>query len=504
MTWKPEYANCENEARKVKYDIVKYTRGKVLDLGCGPWKTFPHFIGIDNMDELVDIWRYIGRNPDITMDATNLSIFSTGSFDAVFSSFLLDQVDDPEKTLREWWRVVKPGGYLILYLPLKGEYPSKGEEGCNPLHQWDFDQNYMQLIFGESAHLGGYICVKNEKRIENDEYSFLVIFQKAPYKLPENKKEKTSIVLRYGGIGDSLQAASILPQLKEQGYHVTFLTQPDGHEVLKHDPNIDEFFIVDRGQVPMEELGAFWASLRKKYDRFINLTESVEVGMLPVPGMTCHKWPKSVRHYRYNENYLEFTHMLAELPYEPHVKFYNTKQEKEWALKYKKKKGGRFIMWAVGSSIHKVCPYMDQIIARVLIKYPDVKILLVGDELDRMLDTGWEKEPRIIKKAGKWSVRETLSFAKISDLVIGAETGILNAICQEDVPKIIMLSHSSENNLTRDWVNCSTITPDNCECYPCHQLNASFNDCPRHETGVAMCQGKINVENIWEAIQLYL
>jgi ADP-heptose:LPS heptosyltransferase len=177
----------------------------------------------------------------------------------------------------------------------------------------------------------------------------------------------------------------------------------------------------------------------------------------------------------------------------------------EWAKKYKRKKGNRrVVLWAVGSSIHKVCPYMDQVIARIMVTYKDVNVILVGDELDRLLDTGWENEPRVIKKAGKWSIRETLAFAEVSDLVIGAETGILNAVSFRSIPKIIMLSHSSIENLTRDWVNCTSITPDDCDCYPCHQLNSTFNECLRHETGVAMCQGNVSVEKIWEAIQGYL
>ena len=49
MTWRAEDP-MGDEASKVKYDIVEYTRGAVLDLGCGPSKAFPHFIGVDGGD----------------------------------------------------------------------------------------------------------------------------------------------------------------------------------------------------------------------------------------------------------------------------------------------------------------------------------------------------------------------------------------------------------------------------------------------------------------------
>jgi ADP-heptose:LPS heptosyltransferase len=180
--------------------------------------------------------------------------------------------------------------------------------------------------------------------------------------------------------------------------------------------------------------------------------------------------------------------------------FYPTSMEQAWAEKWKKK-NGKIILWCVGSSIHKAWPYLDQIIARIMVSYPDYKVVLVGEELDRLLDAGWEDEPRVIKKAGKWSVRQTLTIARIADLVIGPETGILNAVSFLNTPKIIHLSHSSIENLPRDWINCITLTPESCDCYPCHQLNTSFEECPRHHTGVAKCQGQIFPEVMWEAIQ---
>jgi ADP-heptose:LPS heptosyltransferase/predicted SAM-dependent methyltransferase len=498
MTWSKDLPQG-NEARKCKYDIVRYTRGKVLDLGSGPWKPFPHFISIDTRDE----WTDLPWNPDIIMDATRLSIFASNSLDAAFSSHLLQIVDDPFKVLKEWWRVIKPGGYLILYLPHKELYPNVGHEDAHKLHRHDF---MPADIVDMMRKMNGWDLVVNEDRDHGDEYSFLQVYRKLNFK--DHKytymiahPQKKCIVLRYGGIGDSIQASSILPLLKGEGYHITFLTQPDGYEILKSDPFIDEFFIKERNQVPMEELGAFWSALARHYDKFVNLTETVEVALLPVPQMTSHKWPKEVRHMRFNVNYLEFTHAVAGVPYDPLPMFYPTEKEHKWAVRWKEKKGGNIIMWCVGSSIHKTWPYLDQMIARIMLEFPNWKVVMVGEELDRILEFGWENEPRVIKKAGKWSVRQTLTMARIADLVIGPETGILNTVSHTNIAKIIHLSHSSSENLTRDWINCITLTPQSCSCYPCHQLNASFNECPRHHTGVAKCQGQIFPETMWNAIK---
>ena len=47
MTWKID-APQGNESSKIRWELVPFMNGRVLDLGCGPYKTFPHFIGVDN------------------------------------------------------------------------------------------------------------------------------------------------------------------------------------------------------------------------------------------------------------------------------------------------------------------------------------------------------------------------------------------------------------------------------------------------------------------------
>src|SRR3990167_6791330 len=113
MTWK--VGDKANEARKIVWELVQYTRGRVLDIGSGHFKALPHFIGVDNGAE----WGTTGRGADVKADAHDLSLFTDGSCDAVFSSHLLEhiQYEDVPAVLKEWMRVIKIGGYLILYLP---------------------------------------------------------------------------------------------------------------------------------------------------------------------------------------------------------------------------------------------------------------------------------------------------------------------------------------------------------------------------------------------------
>ena len=332
--------------------------------------------------------------------------------------------------------------------------------------------------------------------------------KKAQYPEPEVTKRPTRkkcvAVVRYGGFGDMLQTSSIFPLLKAQGAHVTLYTTDRGLNTTKEDPNIDDFVIQQDDQIPLDKMFEWWAGEIPKYDRWINFSESVEASWLLLPGRLPHTWPQRVRHKYFNVNYLEFMHDLAELPNKPSVTFYPTKEEREQALE-RKRRLGKCILWSLaGSSPHKAWPWLDRVIARSMLVNPDWKIVLVGDTLCQMLESGWENEPRVIRRSGVWSIRETLAFSQVADIVTGPETGILNCVSFMDMPKVITLSHSSVENLTRDWVNTTSLTPTGCPCYPCHQMHFNRNYCQTDpETGLCLCQTNISPEKVWDALYKY-
>jgi len=459
----------------LKYDIVEYTRGRGLEVNLNPdtGKLYAHFIGVDD---------------------DQLSLFAGGVFDFVFSQNLA------KRQSVQAWRVVKQGGYLVV------------------------SAAHDEITASEPP--GGFDVVRHQSY--NHGAQRLVVFKKRSDKQvnvrPEPWPEKSCCIVRYGGIGDMIQTSSILPGLKAQGYHITLNTDPSGHRIIKHDPNIDHFILQDKNQVPNEELGPYWKALSRRYSKFINLCESVEATFLALPGRMPHLWPHDVRHARLNVNYMEHIHALAGVDLPPQDRFYPTPKEAAWAskqyrritrfsdklTKWDKKRGGNgtptggtVILWTLsGSSTHKTWPHLDQLLARLLVTYPDVFVVLVGDGLCKLLEIGWENEPRIIERSGVWSVRETLAFAEIADLVIGPETGVIASVAMRPVPKIIFMSHASVENLTKYWTNTISLEPEDCDCYPCHQLHYGKEYCPRdEETGVAVCQAKISVDATEAAIQ---
>lgn len=527
MTWRIDDPQG-NESAKVRYDIVPYTRGVVLDLGCGPFKAFPHFIGVDNghhakefgwqihADVNVDtcerlegemtgaIARKLGLidfPDDNTRAAEALERYRIpdASCDAVFSSHLLEHFHDPAAALKEWWRVIKPGGFLVLYLPDEDLYPKVGEFGANPDHKVNLSR---AIVTSWMRRMDGWSLIVNEQRALDREYSFLQVYHKGtdfgqsePDELEweriaiERAARRNACIVRYGGIGDMVQSASVFAQVKAQGFHVTLMTTPRGYEVVQHDPNIDEFMVQDPDQVPNHLLAEFWHVWAKKFDKFVNLSELVEGYLLAIPGRCNHAWPDAVRRAELGRNYVEFMHHVAQTPFVPRPQFHPTAEEADRVAQWKESLGpGAFtVMWALaGSSVHKVYPHMDQVIAATLMKWPDLHWVLVGGVECQLLEQGWENEPRVHRLCGKIGVRESLALALGMDVVLGPETGMLNAVAHEPNAKIVMLSHSSRENLTRDWTNTQSLEPFGAPCYPCHRLHYERTFC--HEAKVPLVQ----------------
>jgi len=87
----------------------KYTLGKGLDIGFGG----------DPIVEGVRGWDFEHG------DAQYLKGINDNYFDFVYSSHTLEHMVDAGIALKNWYRVVKPGGYLVLSIPHRDLYEKK-------------------------------------------------------------------------------------------------------------------------------------------------------------------------------------------------------------------------------------------------------------------------------------------------------------------------------------------------------------------------------------------
>lgn len=510
MVWRAD-GPMGDEAAKIRHLVVPYTRGKGLDIGCGQYKAFPHFIGVDSGKD------YHGQGvTDIKSDGSDLSLFADGSMDFVFSSHFLEHVVDMDATLKEWWRVIRPKGHLVLYLPHEDLYPRCGEPGANPDHKRDFNPDIVIDAVKRAAGKGlRPVIVENEVRSAGDgmdpmsEYSFFLVFSKGgetPKKIPTDQKRL--LIIRYGAFGDHIMASSIFPLLKKEGWHITYNTTPRGEEVLRADPHIDAFLIQDTDQVPNTILQHYWSRLAERYDRVINLSESIEGNLLAMDGRSNNSWPDNVRRKLLNVNYLERTHDIAEVPHDIEPVFRALTREVIDAEKITRKWKGKAIGISLsGSSVHKTYPYFPAVVTGLLRMTDATIVLLGGPECPILEEYIVETQPedidrsRIVCLSGKLPIRDSMILAtQFIDVMIGPETGLMNAASHdENNGKVVLLSHSSEENLTKHWRKTIAITPDTAQaaCYPCHRLHYSFKNCHQHEeTGAALCAAAIHPDRV--------
>lgn len=104
-------------------NIAKFAKGlngckKILDVGCGlkPYESlfFTHeYIGIDVES---GYWSEVDKKTNTYFDGINIP-FDNNSFDVVLCTEVLEHASDPDKLLKEIFRVLKDDGILYLTVP---------------------------------------------------------------------------------------------------------------------------------------------------------------------------------------------------------------------------------------------------------------------------------------------------------------------------------------------------------------------------------------------------
>jgi len=332
-------------------------------------------------------------------------------------------------------------------------------------------------------------------------------------------------IARMGGVGDDLVAASVLRPLKRMGYMTEIITSSMASPVFLNNPFLDKLSIKGDGDIPGgPDWQKWWVSRGREYELFAHLSHSMEVRHALFPDSTAFWTRPEYRRKICAGNYLETVHDIMGVPYEFGPLFFPTDEEKDRAQTVKAEKiRDRYIAWVIaGSRLDKVYQYSGHAICRI-IKELDVSVILLGtggqqfemakavsDNVAQSLSTverlHLALSPEGVEPGGPmdWPLRRSLSQALAADLVVSPDTGFAWAAAFEPIPKIIMVSHASAENITKHWVNTVTLHADpvRVPCWPCHRLHNDMSTCrpSKDNPNSAACMSDIDVETVVQEV----
>jgi ADP-heptose:LPS heptosyltransferase len=337
-------------------------------------------------------------------------------------------------------------------------------------------------------------------------------------------------ICRLGGMGDNLVAASPMRALKRLGYMTEMICNEKNHVVYLNNPHIDKLAIKEPNRdLPQGDQLAWqkWFLSRSyEYDIFAHLSHSMEGRHALFPALTSFWWPQDYRRKICAGSYLETAHDIVGVPYDFGPLYFHTDEELDYAREVKSKIGERMIVWVIsGSRIDKVYPYTDTAITRI-IKELNIPVVMMGvGEKERAMALVVQEQCKIHNSkldglhlcltvegaerggTGDWPIRRSLAMAHIADLVISPDTGPAWSVAFEPMPKIILHSHASVENICKHWINTVSLhaDPDRVPCWPCHRLHDDPSTCVANEANNgAKCISDISVEAIFEATKMKL
>jgi len=102
-----------------------------IDIGCSNKKKLPHAIGID-------LDRNGGKCPEFVYNDKEGLPFKDNSLDGIIASHCLEHIENPIETLKEWVKLIKVDGRIILVIPDTNFTPKMNTPGADETHRHDW------------------------------------------------------------------------------------------------------------------------------------------------------------------------------------------------------------------------------------------------------------------------------------------------------------------------------------------------------------------------------
>lgn len=117
----PYYVIYKHLFADLKNAVHKYATGDVLDIGCGNKPYMAFFEGKIRSYSGCDIVQSDKNLVDIICPATNIPL-ENNTKDTVFTTQVIEHVAEHRMLLSEAYRILKPGGHLIVSGPMAWEH----------------------------------------------------------------------------------------------------------------------------------------------------------------------------------------------------------------------------------------------------------------------------------------------------------------------------------------------------------------------------------------------
>lgn len=164
-----------SETSKCRPRLAQFCVGNGLDLGFGGDAITSAAVRVDFPTPYS---RTAGQPVQLGGDCLNLEWFRDNCLDYVYSSHLLEDFEDTEAALKEWLRVLKPGGLLIIFCPDEQVY----RRHCAETGQY-YNENHKHANFSLRkvkeilASLGQNDIVHDDPLV--DVYSWELVLRKS-------------------------------------------------------------------------------------------------------------------------------------------------------------------------------------------------------------------------------------------------------------------------------------------------------------------------------------
>lgn len=300
---------------------------------------------------------------------------------------------------------------------------------------------------------------------------------------------KTCFISRFGAFGDLLHCTH-LPKLIKEYYGVDkldFETNYQGYQIMQNNPFIDNLIYVDAAKLTDNRLRKNWDYCQERYDLFFNLIYTIELEYCVNENDSRYYRNDEYRRSNFgNISYYDVMIKACNLP----DKYLGTRgqlyyanddhaEAQKWVAKTKEKyKAERIVLVNLsGSSLHKKFVQAESVSRKILEKYPNVVVILTGDE--HCATQVFEHE-RVISWVGKRNFRTVALMTKYMDLTISLESGLPLVAHSWDAPCLHLLTAASPENHCKGANNAYWLQAP-VACSPCHKNPREYWGCPTLE-----------------------